>query len=227
MLSAFAQTNITKDSIVCDSRITLRSQLVPLGLMTAGSLVFITNSKRMIQGKFGDMTKTKIDDYIQYIPDLTVFAAHFVGIKHKNTLWNTAKYMAISQLATCIIVQTVKRMTDLPRPYGGRYTFPSGHTSQAFVGATAQYHEFKDFNPWFAYCGFVFSSAVGVMRVTNNRHWAPDVLWGAGIGMLITNLVYYYEPFKDWNPFEKKKYSVVPGIGFNGQTALASLSFTF
>lgn len=222
----FSQKTMNRDYLSNKSSLSLRSQIVPIGLMSLGGLIFITKTKKAIQRGIGDITKTKIDDYLQYIPDFTVYGAHFLGIKHKNTLWNTAKFMAISQIATCIIVQSVKRITNLPRPYGGRCTFPSGHTSQSFVGATAQYHEFKDFNPIFAYCGYAFATVVGVMRVTNNRHWTPDVLVGAGLGMLVTNIVYFYEPLKNWNPFKKKKYSVVPSVGLQGSTAIVGLNIT-
>jgi len=227
VFSSIAQKSGKRDTLVNKDGISIKSQLIPLGLITTGAIIASTHTREYLQDQWGNTTCTKLDDYIQYIPDLTVFAAHFAGFKHKNTLLNTAKFMAISQLTTAIIVQSCKRIFDVPRPYGGRYTFPSGHTSQAFVGATAQYHEFKDYSPWFAYCGYAFAAAVGAMRVTNNRHWVPDVLCGAGIGMLVTNIVYYYEPFKEWDPFKKKKYAFVPGLGFQGSTAVASLSFTF
>ncbi len=35
------------------------------------------------------------------------------------------------------------------------------------------------------------ATVVGVMRVYNNRHWAGDVLAGAGLGILSTTLVYW------------------------------------
>lgn len=227
IVSVHAQFKVAVDTIYKKEKFSLASQVVPISLITAGGLVFLTDIREIIQGELGDMTKTKIDDYIQYVPDFASFGAHFIGWKHKNSLWNMTKYMALSQIGTCFVVQSFKRIIDFPRPYGGSYSFPSGHTSQAFVGATAQYNEFIDFKPWFAYLGYAFAATVGVLRVTNNRHWSSDVLAGAGIGMLITNLIYYYEPLKNWNPFEKKKYSVIPGLNFQGSTAVASLQISF
>lgn len=221
-----AQNQVKSDSIQEKSPLTIKSQIVPLSIMALGGLAFIKDTKYYLRDNIGK-TNTRIDDYIQYVPDFTVYGAHFLGMKHKNSLWNTAKYMAISQLATAVIVQSVKRITNLPRPYGGAYTFPSGHTSQSFVGATVQYHEFKDYNIAFAYLGYAFSTAVGVMRVTNDRHWVPDVVVGAGLGMLITNLVYYFEPFKEWNPFEKKKYAFTPSLNYQNNTACLGLNIVF
>lgn len=227
IVSSYAQMKVSQDTLSKKKPFSLASQVVPISLITAGGLVFISDARVIIQNRMGNMTKTTVDDHIQYVPDLASFGAHFIGWKHKNSLWDMTKYMAISQIATCFIVQSFKRAVDFPRPYGGSYSFPSGHTSQAFVGATAQYNEFIDFKPWFAYCGFAFATAVGILRVTNNRHWSSDVLAGAGIGMLVTNLVYHFEPLKDWNPFKKKKYAMIPSLGFQGSTAIASLQISF
>ena len=40
------------------------------------------------------------------------------------------------------------------------------------------------------------ATTVGVMRVLNNRHWVSDVLAGAGIGILSTNLAYLSHRYK-------------------------------
>lgn len=48
----------------------------------------------------------------------------------------------------------------------------------------------------------------------NNAHWMSDVPIGAGIEILSAELVYYFEPFKNFNPFEKmKNITLVPQIG--------------
>jgi membrane-associated phospholipid phosphatase len=38
--------------------------------------------------------------------------------------------------------------------------------------------------------GYGVASAVGMVRVFNNRHWISDVLGGAGVGMLNTDFAY-------------------------------------
>ena len=42
---------------------------------------------------------------------------------------------------------------------------------------------------WYAIGGYTTATAVGALRILN-KHWLPDVLAGAGIGILSTNLVY-------------------------------------
>ncbi|MCB0471929.1 MAG: hypothetical protein KDC56_02600, partial [Flavobacteriaceae bacterium] len=47
----------------------------------------------------------------------------------------------------------------------------------------------------------------------NNKHWPSDVITGAGIGILISQLVYHFEPLKNWHPFKNTKgVSCVPII---------------
>jgi membrane-associated phospholipid phosphatase len=49
--------------------------------------------------------------------------------------------------------------------------------------------------------------------MVNDKHWISDVLVGAGIGILATELVYYFEPLKNFNPFKNSKnISFVPQI---------------
>ena len=70
-------------------------------------------------------------------------------------------------------------------------SFPSGHTFTAFVGAEIIRREFGKEYPWLAVAGYTVATLVGLMRIHNNRHWAGDVLAGAGLGILSTTLVYW------------------------------------
>ena len=45
-------------------------------------------------------------------------------------------------------------------------------------------------SPWFSVAGYGVATATGVMRVLNNRHWVSDVMSGAGIGIISTELGY-------------------------------------
>jgi membrane-associated phospholipid phosphatase len=189
-----------------------RKQIVPLSLITAGIIIEHLKIKDDIQNAV-PRTNTKIENYIQYAPILMLYSSDLFKIKHRNTTFNQAKYLIISELTTSLIVQSLKRITNVERPNGAHYSFPSGHTGNSFVSATVFYKELEDYSNFLALSGYLFSTATGVLRVTNNKHWVPDVLVGAGIGILVTNLVYHFEPLKNWDPFKHEHgIAIVPDI---------------
>ena len=57
------------------------------------------------------------------------------------------------------------------------------------------YQEYKHSEPWVGITGYVVATGVGLLRIYNNRHWASDVVAGAGIGILSTKLSYLLFPY--------------------------------
>ncbi len=193
----------------------IKKQILPIGLITTGALLNIGTIKNSIDDKIPH-TNTNIDDYFEYIPMAQMYMFDILGFKHQNSVFDQTKYLLISQFTSSLLVHTLKKTTKLERPRGGNNSFPSGHTTNAFVGATVLFHEFKDSEPLLAYSGYVFAAATGVLRMTNDDHWLPDVLAGAGIGILTANLVYHFKPLKNFQPFKKKKdITAVPMVSPN------------
>lgn len=80
----------------------------------------------------------------------------------------------------------------MTRPDGSsRTSFPSGHTATAFMTATMLRHEYGHLSPWIGIGGYTVATGTGLMRMANNKHWLSDVLTGAGIGILSTEVGYY------------------------------------
>lgn len=210
------ETGLREKSCTSDSsHFWLRNQLVPLGLISGGIIIEAVYVKKDIQGWF-PRTNTKADDYLRYVPIGMLYISDVLGSKHRNNVFNQTKFLLISELATGFLTQAIKEITNITRPNGGYLAFPSGHTSEAFSAATVFYNETIDYDPVLAYSGYLFSTATGVLRITNNRHWISDVLAGAGLGILITNLVYYLEPLKSWDPFKfGDKAEIIPSIDIN------------
>ena len=77
------------------------------------------------------------------------------------------------------------------------------------------FYEYKDSNLWYASSGYLFATATGVLRIANNKHYASDVLTGAGIGTAVGLLVSYWHPFQSFNLGKSKKTTalVYPQIG--------------
>lgn len=206
------------------SDFSLKNQLVPIGLISGGLVIEALGFKQEMQEWF-PRTNTHVDNYIQYTPVAILYTTDLFGAKHRNNVFNQTKYLLISELTTSLITGSLKRLTHSTRPNGNPLAFPSGHTSQAFTGATVLFQETKDYCLPLAYSGYLFSTATAALRVTNNKHWVSDVLAGAGIGILVTNLVYYFEPFKNWDPFRLNgKAAIVPEIDMYSSTYFVSVS---
>jgi len=134
---------------------------------------------------------TNIDDYLQYAPIVGVYALNAFGVKGTHNLANQTALLIKAELLMSAMVFPLKEISAVPRPDTGTpNSFPSGHTAQAFVAATFLHKEYGKEHPWYSVLAYGTATAVGILRVMNNRHWASDVLVGAGIGILATNLVY-------------------------------------
>lgn len=71
------------------------------------------------------------------------------------------------------------------KPDSYSYTsFPSGHTTLAFAAATVYAMEYSD-RPLIKILSYSAASIVGLSRITENKHWASDVLIGGVLGHLI------------------------------------------
>lgn len=173
----------------------IRQYSLPAALI-AGSLILQTDHlKQKIQDYFPD-TDTSADDWLKFVPSVQIYAFDIMGFPHRSSVFDQTKNLLVSHLVTGGLVQLLKVTTGVRRPSGGVHSFPSGHTSFAFAGATALYLEFRETKPLLAYSGFALATATGLLRITNNAHWLPDVMAGAAIGMLVTELVYEFDPLK-------------------------------
>jgi membrane-associated phospholipid phosphatase len=67
-------------------------------------------------------------------------------------------------------------------------SFPSGHTSAAFAGATVLASELSKAHPshskWIKLGMYSAATAIGFSRMYENAHWASDVFAGAAVGTL-------------------------------------------
>ena len=136
--------------------------------------------------------KTSIDDYTQYFgPALTV-GLKLGGYEGRSDWPRFAASAAMSYGIMAALVNGIKYTAKEMRPDGSTAnSWPSGHTATSFVGATILHKEYGlTRSPWFSVAGYGVATATGVMRVLNNRHWVSDVLSGAGIGIMSTELAY-------------------------------------
>ena len=138
----------------------------------------------------------EIENVIQYVPDASVLLLKACGLKSRHNWRDLAYLEAGSALLAFTISTGLKHSLDVPRPYGNVYnSFPSGHTVTAFVGAEMLRREYGSEYPIVAIAGYTVATSVGLLRMYNNRHWASDVLAGAGVGILSVGLMYWLAPY--------------------------------
>lgn len=193
-----------------------KSLMIPAGLAVTSTILNRTNIKRNLQTDIQNSisTNTHIDDYTQYAPVAVMYGADLLKVPAKNNFWGQSKNLFFSQLGTAVIVLSLKKSLNITRPNGENESFPSGHTSRAFVSSQVLYQEFKNSNKLLAHSGYLFSVPTGFLRVTNNQHWVPDVLLGAAIGIAVTNTIYYINPLKNWKLFQKKEINKKTALRF-------------
>lgn len=186
-----------------------KSAVIPLSLISIGLIINKTEFERSVRRDIRDLVnndfKTKVDDYMTFIPILEMYTADALGVKSRNHWFDQSKYLFMSNLISSLVTQSLKIITKKPRPVGADDSFPSGHTTFAFTNAAVLFNEFNDTSPYLAYSGYLVSTSVGMLRMMNDRHWLSDVLVGAGIGIISTEIIYYFEPLKDFNPFKETK----------------------
>ncbi len=90
-------------------------------------------------------------------------------------------------------------------PTGSRTTssFPSGHTTVAFAAATVFAMEYKN-APLIPIVAYSAATLIGLSRITENKHWATDVLGGAMLGYFtgrqVVNNYHRYAKLKSQRP---------------------------
>ena len=171
--------------------------IAPAALFTAGSSIAAIPALRKLESKvYNGFNPTReythIDDYTQYLPALAVFTLDAAGMKGKNKPHQQLLLYALGNITAAAIVQPMKRIVQRERPNSSDFrSFPSGHTSTAFVAAEFLHLEFGHHSAWISVAGYATATATGYLRLYNNQHWLGDVLAGAAIGMASTKLVYW------------------------------------
>ena len=135
---------------------------------------------------------SEIDNYTQFSGIALTAGLKMAGVEGRSSWPRLFASSLASYGVMAAFVNSIKYTTSEMRPDGStRNSWPSGHTATAFVGATILHKEYGlTRSPWYSIGGYTLATATGVMRVLNNRHWISDVLSGAGIGILSTELAY-------------------------------------
>jgi membrane-associated phospholipid phosphatase len=171
-----------------------------------------------------------------------VFGDGYVMIPAVGLLWGIGEWSGSSRLArasrnafeawglTQAVVQSAKQGLRRARPsestssqewhgpgLGSRYlSFPSGHASTAWALLPAFAMEFSD-TWWVPALAYAMATSTALSRLHDGQHWASDVFFSAGVGLLSNRVV------RNWNAANSRGVEVVPWFG-NDRSGVAIVS---
>jgi hypothetical protein len=159
-----------------------------------------------------------LDSYLQWGPAVMVYGLNLAGIHGKNNFRDRSIIFGMAELIQSSTVYTVKAISGEQRPNGDDgLSFPSGHTSNAFAGAEFLRKEYQDVSPWYGIAGYAMAATTGYLRMYNNKHWLGDIVAGAGVGILSTDIAYWiYPSVKRWLFKNKAMNTVIMPAYQNG-----------
>ena len=133
------------------------------------------------------------DDYLQYSPGVIMLGLKAFGVEGRSSWGRMLTSDAFSAGIMALTVNTLKSTIHKERPdRSGNNSFPSGHTATAFMFATMLHKEYGTTrSPLYSVLGYSLATGTAISRQLNNKHWFSDVLTGAGIGIVSTELGYY------------------------------------
>lgn len=195
-----------KDTLATENKKKFSSEqlIIPGSLMLTGVLInsrnehSVKNHVKRWRNKNFRHFRSHIDDFLQFAPYSAVYGLEAFGMKPKNDLENRTAILIKSHIINLGMVYILKKSVADPRPDNTKLSFPSGHTAEAFAGATMVSMEYGEHYRWVPYAAFGTASLVGAMRIINNKHYLSDVLFGAGLGILSTKIAYWTHRYQ-WN----------------------------
>jgi hypothetical protein len=202
-----------KDSLKIENKkleFQYKKTFIPVGSMAAGLLSLAGKNnidEKIVKQRNKNFLnfENHADDYLQFTPFAAVYAFEWFGMKPRTDFKNRTAILVKGQIINLGTVYLLKKITDKTRPDGTSLSFPSGHTAEAFAGATLLCIEYGENYEWVPYAAYTVASGVGIMRILNNKHYASDVLFGAGIGIISTKIAYWTHKYK-WNNNKQKTY---------------------
>lgn len=167
---------------------------IPVPLFAISALTYSQGSKfRTMRNAYVPNFRYHYDDFLQYAPLAAVIGMKLGGVESRSSWGRMLVSDAFSATLMAVTVNSMKYSIHRTRPDGSaNNSFPSGHTATAFMAATIMHKEYGlTRSPLYSIGGYTVATATAFSRQLNNRHWLSDVLAGAGIGILSTELGYF------------------------------------
>ena len=198
------------DSVIGDVKtpvkpkgLSIKAVAIPVGMIALGTVTAFSNTLKKanlfvrdeVYVDRSNKNQFHLDNYTLFAPAVAVYALNLAGVKGKNNFVDRSMMYVMSNAIANGLVFSTKKLAGVTRPDSSdHYSFPSGHTAEAFVSAEFLRQEYKDVSPWIGAAGYATAVATGVLRMYNNKHWLNDVVVGAGVGILSVRLSYWLYP---------------------------------
>lgn len=144
----------------------------------------------------GKHKSIRIDEVMPFLPAAAAYGLDLCGVKAKHGVKDRTVLLVMSMALTQGMSKGTKAVVKEWRPDGSdHHSFPSGHTVMAFMSAEYLRREYRDVSPWIGVAGYAVAVGTGVMRMYNDKHWLNDVIAGAGVGILGTQMAYWLYPW--------------------------------
>ncbi len=203
-----------------------RTVQVGLGLVGSGIVLSAADMQtRALRMDYIPKFRYKYDDYLQFAPAAVMVAMKCAGVESRSSWERMILSDGLSMGIMLSTVYAVKYGLGRLRPDGSTHnSFPSGHTAMAFTSATMLHKEYGHLSPWVSIASYSMATITGFSRVFNNRHWLSDIVVGAGVGILSTELGYLIAdkilgdrglrlPVEEWEPVRVGRNPSFVGIG--------------
>ncbi|MEO6832369.1 MAG: phosphatase PAP2 family protein [Chitinophagaceae bacterium] len=190
-------------SAVAPAPISFKTFLLPTVLIGYGALTInhdnVSDFNKKAQEIFysgGKFIGPFVEDYLLWTPALSVYALNLFGVKGRNNFVDRSALFGMSSLIAGGIFYGIKQFGFELRPDSSdKLSFPSGHTTEAFVCAEFLREEYRGKLHWSVFAGgYAVAIGVGCLRMYHNKHWLSDVAEGAGIGIAATRFSYFLYP---------------------------------
>jgi membrane-associated phospholipid phosphatase len=179
-----------------------RRTVVPATLLTLATLgtekvdVFETDEALRAEVQGHVHIQTSIDDYLRNVPAYASIGLSLAGVKGQHNTLNQALLFGLTYTINNTLTSNLKQLTHVARPNGASFdSFPSQHTSAAFSAARLLDKEYGQRSVWYSVGGYTVATVTGGLRIAKDNHWLSDVMAGAGVGLLSTELAYWAYPW--------------------------------
>lgn len=194
--SFFSGGEVAGYSIFCSTFVPMKKKKV---IIIALSMLMVLPVYSQDKRYHGD----GIDDVLRFVPTIAVFGLKACGVEAESTWQRRIGAQVLALGVNAAVTYSLKHAIHEKRPdRTDNYSFPSGHTSFAFSGATVLMHEYRKVSSWIGVAGYAVATTVAVDRVRRNRHHWGDVMAGAAIGVASAEAGYL---LGDWLLGKKKK----------------------